>query len=217
MEKSSVRVAGIHPDIMRTAVYMDMRDASLMNLQGSANSLHVNPAAGVSLQDLRHELFPVPGVATVQKASAAFDAIESMLGEYLGMFQVVRVVVLVMAFFIAFNTTRSNLDERRRDLATMFAFGTPVSSVVRMAMVENLVIGALGTALGMALGALALGAMWNMRLETMMPELNSVVTIAPATFGWAVFIGIVLVTLTPVLVARRLAGMDIPSTLRVLE
>jgi putative ABC transport system permease protein len=217
MEKSSVRVIGIHPDIIRTTVYMDVQDASLMNLQGSANSLYVNPAAGVSIQDLRQELFPVQEVASVQRASAAFESIESMLDQFMGIFQVVQVIVLVMAFFIAFNTTRSNMDERRRDLATMFAFGTPVNLVVRMAMVENLVIGLLGTALGMALGAMSLNAMWNMRMETMMPELNAVISIAPATFGWAIFIGVVVVTLTPLLVARRLAGMDIPSTLRVLE
>jgi len=88
-----------------------------------------------------------------------------------------------------------------------------VNVVVRMAMVENLLIGILGA----ALGAMSLNAMWNMRMEVMMPELNSVITIAPATFGWAIFIGVIVVALTPVLVARRLAGMDIPSTLRVIE
>jgi putative ABC transport system permease protein len=132
-------------------------------------------------------------------------------------FTVVQVAVLLMAFLIAFNTTRSNIDERRRELATMFAFGTRVRTALRMSMVENLIIGVLGTAAGIGLGWLVLNTMLQARIETMMPELNPVISVSPATLGMAVLIGVVAVAVTPVFMARRLVRMDLPSTLRVVE
>ena len=49
------------------------------------------------------------------------------------------------------------------------------------------------------------------------PDLSPLLTVYPATFGWAVFIGVVVVALTPLLMVRTLLKMDIPSTLRVIE
>jgi len=125
--------------------------------------------------------------------------------------------VLVIALLIAYNTTRSNIDERRRDIATMFAFGTRVWTVVRMAVIENLITGVLGTVVGLGLGWLLMGAMLRAQLEAMQPELNTVTHVSGGTFVWAILTGVVVVGLTPVLTQRRLARMDIPATLRVVE
>jgi len=199
------------------AVYMDIEDAGLLNLEGSVNSLFVNPAAGVEIQDLQRTLAQTEQVALVRPVAASLDAINDFLEQYLGIFMVVQVIVLVMAFLVAFNTTRSNMDERRRDIATMFAFGTRVRTVVRMAMMENLITGILGTLLGIGLGWLMLSTTLMAMFEKDAPELSTTLSVAPSTYGWAVLIGVIVVTVTPVFVTRRLMRMDIPSTLRVLE
>lgn len=126
-------------------------------------------------------------------------------------------VVLLIVFLLAFNTTRSNIDERRRELATMFAFGTRIWTVVKMSIEENLIIGLLGTALGIGLGWAVLNAMVTWRIETLMPELSLSIGLAPMTLVWAVIFGVLAVALTPVLMIRQLVRMDIPSTLRVVE
>jgi len=217
LDQISVPVIGLHPDIMRLAVYMDLQHADLLHLDGLANSLHVSPAAGVNVQELQRSISQVGGVTSVQRVAASLDAVESLLEQYLGVFMTIQFIVLLMAFLVAFNTTRSNIEERRRDLATMFAFGTRVRTAIRMTMVENLLTGIMGTVLGIGLGWLLLGNTLMAQFERDAPELNPMVNVSASTYGWAVFIGIVVVTVTPLLMTRRLTRMDIPSTLRVIE
>ena len=217
MAETPVQVIGIHPDILRTSVYMALKDAAIFNLEGMVNSLFVNPTAGVTVEVLRPEVSQVQGVTSVRKVSGALIGIEDFLGQYIGIFEVVQVVVLLMAFFIAFNTTRSNIEERRREIATMFAFGARVRTVVRMTMMENLIVGVLGTLVGIALGWLVLGGEVMRLFEHDAPEMDAVLIVNVSTYAWAVLIGVILVAVTPVFLTRRLTKMDIPSTLRVVE
>jgi Zn-dependent alcohol dehydrogenase len=49
------------------------------------------------------------------------------------------------------------------------------------------------------------------------PDLGTVISLAPATVETAAVLGIAAVGLAPLLGARRLRHLDIPSTLRVAE
>ncbi len=215
--QTQVQVVGIHRDILRVTVYMDIKHAPIMNLDELVNSVQVGPGAGVDVKELQRALSQMKGVATVRKMSATTIAIEGFLDDYIGVFLVLQFVVLVIAFLIAFNTTRTNIEERRRELATMFAFGTRVRTVIRMAVVENMITGLLGTALGLGLGWWLLNTSLKGFFESDAPELGAIFTISATTFGWAVLIGVVVVSITPGLLTRRLLKMDIPSTLRVIE
>lgn len=215
--ETAVEVMGIHPDILRMAVYMDIKDAAIMNLDGVVNGLQVNPGSGVDVQELQQAIIRTEGVASVRQVAATLDAIKDFIDEYVGVFRVIQFIVLLMAFLVAFNTTRSNVEERRRDLATMFAFGTRVRTAIRMAMMENLITGLLGTVLGIGLGWLLLGTMLLGMFERDAPELNTILSVSGGTYAWAVMIGVIVVALTPLFLTRRLLKMDVPSTLRVLE
>jgi putative ABC transport system permease protein len=73
------------------------------------------------------------------------------------------------------------------------------------------------TVLGIAAGAAVVS--WTMKdlLGDTLPDLEAVVTLAPASIVAAALVGIGAVALAPLLTARRLRRMDIPSTLRVVE
>jgi putative ABC transport system permease protein len=217
MAQTPVQVIGIHRDVLRIAVYMDIQNASIMNLDGLVNSVHINPAAGVNVQELHRSLSQIEGVTTLRKMSATMITIGDLLDQYIGVFVVLQLIVLVIAFLIAFNTTRTNIEERRRELATMFAFGTRVRTVVRMAVVENLITGVLGTMLGVGLGWWLLNSSLKELFERDAPEMSAIFVLSATTFGWVVLIGIVVVAITPVFMTRQLIKMDIPSTLRVME
>jgi putative ABC transport system permease protein len=217
IDQTQVQVIGIHRDVLRVTVYMDIKHASIMNLDKLVNSVHVGPAAGVDVNELRRSLSQIEGVATVRKVSVTMTTIEDLLDEYIGVFLVLQLIVLVIAFLIAFNTTRTNIEERRRELATMFAFGTRVRTVIRMAVVENLITGLLGTALGLGLGWSLLNTSLKGFFESDAPELGAIFTLSASTWGWAVLIGVVVVAVTPVFLTRRLTKMDVPSTLRTIE
>jgi putative ABC transport system permease protein len=215
--QTPVEVIGIHGDIVRIPVYMDLKDAAILNLDGTVNALYVNPVTGVETADFERGLAQAGGVASVRRVAANIDSLESFFEEYIGIFRAIQFIVLAIAFLIAFNTTRTNMEERQRDVATMFAFGTRVRTAVRMAMTENLIIGLLGTVVGIGLGWLLLNTTLLEMFERDAPELGTAMSVSTATYGWAVLIGVVVVAVTPIFLTRRLTKMDIPATLRVLE
>jgi putative ABC transport system permease protein len=217
LTQTPVEVIGIHGDILRIPVYMDIDDAGILNLDGAVNALYVDPAAGVKTADFERVLAQIEGVAMVRRVAANIDTLESFFEEYIGIFRAIQFIVLAMAFLVAFNTTRTNMEERQRDIATMFAFGTRVRTVLRMAMTENLIIGLLGTAVGIGLGWLLLNTMLLEMFERDAPELGTAMSVSSGTYAWAALIGVVVVAVTPIVLTRRLTKMDIPSTLRVIE
>jgi putative ABC transport system permease protein len=215
MVEAEIPIAGIHRGMMRFQSYMDHEHASLMGVAGLVNQVSITPAEGVTQDEVRRALFDIRGVATVQPVVAMLDMFEDVLGVLVGMLSIVAVFVLIMALLIAYNSTSINLDERAREIATMFAFGLPVRTVVRMAIVENAVIGIIATLIGIALGYVAL--IWMVTDLAAIPEILFARTISPGTILIAVVIGVLVVALTPVFGIRRMMGMDIPSTLRVME
>jgi putative ABC transport system permease protein len=92
-----------------------------------------------------------------------------------------------------------------------------VRSGLRIAMVESLVVGGLGTLIGIVAGIGVVSWTMNDLLGDTLPDLGAVVTLAPASIVIAVTVGIGAVALAPLLMVRRLRRMDIPSTLRVVE
>jgi len=215
--ETRVPVAGVHPNPLRVLAYMDRGQADLLGLTGRANALTVTPAPGVSQAAVQRALFGRPGVASVQPVAAETREVEQAVDEFTEVITVTETLTLVLALLMAFNSSSISVDERRREYATLFAFGVPVRTGVRVAMVESLVTGVVATLLGIAAGVALVS--WTMTdlLEDTLPDLGAVVELAPASVATAVAVGIGAVALAPVLTARRLRRMDIPATLRVIE
>ena len=139
------------------------------------------------------------------------------MAEFVAVFRVLEVFILLLALLIAYNAATINTDERRRGHATLFAFGLPLRRVVRMDLTEGVLLGLLGTAVGVALGRAVLGWVATDLLGNTLPELGLDVTISPATLVTAAGLGVVAVAVAPLLTIRRLLHMDVPGTLRVVE
>ncbi len=210
-------VAGIHDNPLRPLAYMDMDAANTMGLAGTTNLLVVDPAAGVSVEEIQRALMSQPGVTSVRPISDFSDAVEELLSLITAMLLIVEAVVVGMSFLIAFNSTSISVDERVREIATMFAFGLRLRTVTRMQMVENLVIGILGTLLGIALGWAVLNLIMFSRADIEMPDIKFDVTLSLPTMLLAGLLGVLVVALTPLFSLRRMQHLDIPSTLRVME
>ena len=84
-------------------------------------------------------------------------------------------------------------------------------------MVESLIIGVLGTIVGVVAGRLLLEWLLRVLLPSTFPDIGMIVDLSAGTLLTAVLFGVVAVALAPVLTLRRLRRMDIPSTLRVME
>ncbi len=215
--QTEVPVIGIHDNPLRAYTYMDMNGAALMGLEGQTNYLILNPAPGVEPDEVRLALLTQPGVTSSQAVTEFSDAVDELLEMMTEILAVAQGMVVVMAFLIAFNTTSISVDERVREIATMFAFGLRIRTVMRMQMLENLVIGTLGTIVGVALGWIVLNDLFVTVGENEIPDIGFAVTISAETVLLAALLGVVVVALTPLLSVRRMRNMDIPSTLRVME
>ncbi len=215
--RTPVRVIAISALPTRFTTYMEPRDAAIMGLTGITNSLQVEPAAGTTVAAARRALFEQPGVTSVQPVRAFTDSVSDTLEQFRSVFTIIEGIVLLLALLIAFNSASINADERRRDHATMFAFGLPVRRVLTMAVIESACIGLLGTAIGIAGGLVLLHWLVNSLFASTAPDLGIVVSLSPRTVLIAAALGTVAVAVAPLLGARRIRNMDIPSTLRVVE
>ena len=214
---TSFPVLGVTNLPARFTVFMDQRWASIFRLQGIANVVTVVPAAGVSITQLQRSLFGMPGVASVEAPIATVDAVSKQLDELLGVLRVIDTALVILAVLIAFNASSINFDERAREQATMFAFGLPFTTVMRIAIVESLLTGLLGTLIGIALGRLVLTWIVTRMLTSIIPDIGIVNVMQWTTALAAIGLGAAAVTVAPLLDSRRLEAMDIPSTLRVME
>ena len=129
----------------------------------------------------------------------------------------IQAAVIALALVIAYNTASINMDERRREHATMFAYGLPVRSVLGMAVVESALLGVIATLLGLVGGYLLLQWVVAVLIPNTIPDLGVDVVIKPVTLATAVLLGVVAVAVAPVFTVLRLRRMDVPSNLRVME
>jgi putative ABC transport system permease protein len=139
------------------------------------------------------------------------------MDEFLAILRITQSVTFLLALLIAFNATSIAGEERRREHATMIAFGTPLRRVLGNTVVESTLIGALGTLVGLGLGLALLGWIINVVSRGTYPELGLPVTLSPVSIAIAAALGIVAIAFAPLLGVRRLRNMDLPATLRVVE
>jgi putative ABC transport system permease protein len=212
-----VRVSGLHPDPFRNFAYMDPSVAALAGLPGVANRVSATPRPGAGEDRIARALFGNPMVASVERATATTEFVRDRLGDFVGVLRLIEGFALALALLIAFNSSAIGIDERRRENATMLAFGVTSGRTVSLAVAESLIVGVLGTLVGLAGGYLVTSWVVNQTLSETLPDLGLLIEIAPASLLVAALVGVASVTLAPLLSARRIRRMDIPSTLRVME
>lgn len=216
-EESRLPVRALHGNPVRALTYVDLADASIFNLEGIVNALQARPAAGTSIDEVKRALFGISGVGAVDSVSSTTEGLRKVIDESIGVLDVVRGAVLLLALLIAYNSSSIGADERRREHATMFAFGLPVRRVLGMSVIESLVIGVVGTAIGVGAGFALLNWLIRAVLPDTLPDLSVAVSVHPSTILTAALLGTLAVGVAPLLTIRRLWRMDLPSTLRVVE
>ena len=214
---TTVRVTGLHDNPVRAFAYASNAGAARLGLAGVANTVALVPEPGTPAGTLERALFGREGVGSVRPAAADAEALETTIASFESAIQLVAFITLGLALLVAFTSTSVALDERRREYATMQAFGLPPRTGLRVAMTESLVTGLAGTALGLALGIGVATWIVKVLLADTFPDLSARMVIAPGSVVTTLLVGIVATTVAPLLVFRRLRRMDIPSTLRVME
>jgi putative ABC transport system permease protein len=215
--ESQVTVVGTHPHPVRGFSFMSISSASAMGLSGISNTVSILPTRAATTTEVQQELFAIGAVASVQAVTAVTDAVRDAFEQMLGIIQVMVVFVLLLALLIAFNAAAINLDARAREHATMFAFGVRLRTAMRLAMTESFIVAVVATIIGIAGGLAMVWWMTQRLLPETLPDFALQVAISPSTVVVVVVMGVLAVTLAPLLTLRRLRRMDLPGTLRFVE
>lgn len=217
LEDSTLPVLGIHPHYLRGTVYMDNNHLDLLNVPDVTNRITALAVPGTEIVDVKEELFPVSGVVSVGTVAEEANLTEELLNQFIGVMRLMQMVPLLLAILIAYNTANIAMDERRREHATMAAFGVPYRKILRMAVIESAILGALATVVGSVLGFGLMLYITEVLLPRTTPDLGLVITFSITSVLTLIALGVIAVGLAPLLTTRRLRRTDIPSTLRVME
>jgi putative ABC transport system permease protein len=192
-----------------TAVLVDAATARrLFAPDGTAPSLSVTADEGISQTALRarvatvlpHHLEAVTG-ATVQKETES--SVQKGLGFFTTFLLVFAGIALFVGSFIIVNTFSMLVGQRARELALLRAIGATRAQVVRSVLGEALVIGLVGSALGIGLGLLiAAGAKAAIR-GFLGADIGSDLPVHASTIALSVMVGVVVTVAAAVMPARR--------------
>jgi putative ABC transport system permease protein len=215
--ETTLAVDGIHANPIRTFAFLDIADAQEFGLEGLVNVVQAYPADDATRSDVQRAVFGLDGVASSQPVARISEAIDEALDQFVSFLFVTAGAVLVLALLIAFNATRITVEERRREHATMRAFGLPTRTVLGIVIKESVIVGAIATVVGLIGGVVFLRWMLDSLATTTLPDVGIDVYLSPTTILIAAIVGIASVAVTPLLLARRLRRMNLPGTLRVVE
>ena len=149
-------------------------------------------------------------VGALQTGSSMFASLK--LGQ--AAFNMFGVLALFMGGFIIFNTFRTVVTERRRDIGMLRALGAKRSTITGMILVEGLLQGLLGSAMGLLLGYLfgagivsLAGPMMSQFIHIKMGQ----PVISPMLVATSILLGVGITVLSGLIPARnasRITPMD---------
>lgn len=181
----------------------------LFNLEGQVNSLQVVLTEYGDARTVENEIRRrLPPGLTVQAPGGRGELAQDHLhSTELGLSSL-SVISLVAGGFVIFNAFLMNLGERRHQLAVLRALGATRAQVTRLLLREALLLGGVGTLVGLAAGwglAAGLRRMMEQLMGLALPEPG----LALAPFGFALLLGPGLALAATCLPARR-AGRRAP-------
>ncbi len=216
-ENTTFQVIGIQNSKIRFWAFSDISNDYIFNSTGLINSIMIMPKEGVTEVSIQKSFFTLPGYSGIQSVTRLVKVYEELIEVFKSIFDVIQYVVLILALLLVYNTTTVNIDERTRELATMGAFGTPIRTSSWILMLESMILGILGTGIGFFFFSPFVVQVLEARVDEAMNEIWLKSFLYPESIVVIILIGIVLVTLTPLLSIRKLMKMDLPSALRVIE
>jgi len=129
----------------------------LFNKQGLYDQIDVSSRAGVSSQQLVRAIAPVLPAATQVKTRA--EQVQARANDVAQAFSILRIVLLAfggialfVGSFVIFNTLSVTVAQRTREFATLRTIGASRQQVLGSVVVEGLVIGVLGSVIGLLAG-----------------------------------------------------------------
>ncbi|MCU1693411.1 MAG: hypothetical protein JWM64_2502 [Frankiales bacterium] len=181
----------------------------LLGTPGGFSGVSIATAAGVTDRQLAREVRGVVGTSydvrtRAEQAASSAAALESSLGYLSVVLLAFAGIALFVGSFIILNTFSMLVAQRTRELALLRALGASRGQVTRSVLTEALVLGVLGTTVGLAAGvglAEALRALFGRFGLT----LDGSLVLSARTVLWSYAVGVLVTLVAAYLPARRAA------------
>jgi putative ABC transport system permease protein len=137
-------------------IVMDLSAAQLaLQKDGKLDRIDLNLQPGVAVDAMQAALQARlgPGVK-VERPTFRNAAVEKMLRSFQVNLTALSMIALFVGMFLIYNTLSSAVVERRKDIAILRAVGAGRGAIASVFLVEGLVVGAVGTVVGIPLGVL---------------------------------------------------------------
>jgi putative ABC transport system permease protein len=147
------------------------------------------------------------------------DFYDKTLQLYDRQFGVLRLIILLMVLLSVANSVNMTLFERTREFGTLLALGDRPSTVFRLILTENVLLGLFGAVLGMALGCVAAWLISAIGIPMPPPPNANIgytayIRLVPVDVLTAGAIGFVATCLAAILPARKVSRMPVVDALR---
>lgn len=184
----------------QSMIYLSLPAAQeYMRRAGQIDCVQIVPREGTSLDALQPAVAKVlpPGLVMLRTADRRSQAEETLLSTEMGVL-LGSLFSWVVALLIVLNTFQMNVVERRRQLAALRAIGATRRQIIWLVCREGVVLGLLGTVLGIAFGlggahllSMAIAKMLEMPLPAMQvewPPLVLALALGPAIAALGAFL-----------------------------
>ena len=166
--------------IFNRCLIMPLKLAQIIyNYPRSVNIIVVKPNQELSQENLAEAIERKVDYVNALTENERNDIIQPVLSQVETWNIGIQTVIFVMSLILVMTVTIMSVSERRRDFATLDAIGASLTYVFRVVILETLLIGVLGGALGMALGsltALVLASLYtNIPLAQFFPSIFEIV------------------------------------------
>jgi putative ABC transport system permease protein len=165
----------------------------ILNLPGQINTIDIILTASANKSAIETTLAQKLGNSFKVGAVETGDELLTMLGMAKSIMLFFGVAALAMAAFIIFNTFRTLVAERKRDMGMLRAIGATKRTLLGMILTESVLQGLIGTVLGMLLGGLMAAGL----LKSMASFIGEYVHVAigkltftPANFLISILLGV---------------------------
>lgn len=151
--------------------------------------------------------------------STLADFYEKTVDLYDRQFGVLQLIILFMVLLSVVNSVNMTAFERLAEFGTLQALGNRKRDVFRLLIVENVVLGLIGAALGVVVGSILAVVISAIGIPMPPPPnanvgYTAVIRLLPSTVMTAFLIGFFATALAAVFPARRVSGTSIVDALR---